>query len=369
MLNKSVILSATLLTAFLAVNAQASQNQKLVFEKPIPASVKITKHTVGLAANATKKVYLMNVKLTQAQKDMLARDITAPVSESLTADKSKLPSKAELSMNGTPVLDQGQHGSCVTFATTAAVDALIGQGDYVSQLCNLELGATLEKQGYIPSGWDGTLGSLILSQIQTFGIMSKDSQRAKTCGGLTEYPLDDPTTIGEPMSLDDFSASSENVNLWSHPILTVFKRFEMANQSFDGEKTLEKVKEAIAGKQDGSDGVYYRVTFGTYIPVDYCDVGACGKYHQTNDSWVLTKEIAKDKYPDLGGHEMVIVGYDDKAVAVDNDGKSHKGLLTLRNSWGEDVGDNGNYYMSYDFFTKFVMEANLVITASDSLKK
>ena len=33
-------------------------------------------------------------------------------------------------------------------------------------------------------------------------------------------------------------------------------------------------------------------------------------------------------------HAIIIAGYDNEAVAVDNKGQKHKGLLTLRNSWG-----------------------------------
>src|SRR3989338_2283243 len=53
---------------------------------------------------------------------------------------SELPSKVKVGMQLTHVLDQGYHGSCVTFAVTAALDAALGAGDYISQLCNLELG-------------------------------------------------------------------------------------------------------------------------------------------------------------------------------------------------------------------------------------
>ena len=35
---------------------------------------------------------------------------------------------------------------------------------------------------------------------------------------------------------------------------------------------------------------------------------------------------------------------------IDKNGLEHKGLITLRNSWGENAGDKGNFYMSYDYF-------------------
>jgi hypothetical protein len=44
-------------------------------------------------------------------------------------------------------------------------------------------------------------------------------------------------------------------------------------------------------------------------------------------------------YP-LGGHCMVIVGYDDRAYG---------GTYIVRNSWGEDVGDKGHFYIPYAY--------------------
>lgn len=40
-----------------------------------------------------------------------------------------------------------------------------------------------------------------------------------------------------------------------------------------------------------------------------------------------------------GGHSMAVVGFDDT-----------RRMFTIRNSWGAGVGDNGYFYMSYDFF-------------------
>lgn len=42
----------------------------------------------------------------------------------------------------------------------------------------------------------------------------------------------------------------------------------------------------------------------------------------------------------IGGHAMICVGYDDK--------KQH---FIIRNSWGEDAGDKGYFYMPYEYLT------------------
>ena len=51
----------------------------------------------------------------------------------------------------------------------------------------------------------------------------------------------------------------------------------------------------------------------------------------------------------------------DDAEAIDQQGKIHKGLFTLRNSWGSHAGDEGNYYVSYDYFKSWAFDLTKVI--------
>lgn len=44
----------------------------------------------------------------------------------------QIPRSVQLGMNDVPVLEQGQHGTCVTFAVTAALDATLHHGQYSS---------------------------------------------------------------------------------------------------------------------------------------------------------------------------------------------------------------------------------------------
>ena len=101
-----------------------------------------------------------------------------------------------------------------------------------------------------------------------------------------------------------------------------------------------------------------RVAFGVLLPrIDLGMVGAVASYKGNQDTWVLTPEITADVRYANAGHEMIITGYDDDAIAIDDKGKQHKGLLTLRNSWGSKYGDNGNFFMSYDYFKLLTFEA------------
>ena len=52
----------------------------------------------------------------------------------------------------------------------------------------------------------------------------------------------------------------------------------------------------------------------------------------------------------LGGHSMVIVGYDDNFTVCD---AKQKGVLIVLNSEGSGWGDGGYGYLSYDFITEY----------------
>lgn len=261
----------------------------------------------------------------------------------------------ELGMGNVPVLDQGMHGSCVTFANTGAIDAVYQQGDYASQLCSLALGKTLENEdSNFPSGWDGSWGPLVLGQLMEYGVVSMDNQRLYGCGGLNEYPKDENGT-GYAMSVNDYNDMAEPITdkvEW-RPILDTIDAFKP--EQHDPDKVLADVKKAL---KEG-----HRVTFGVLLDVYQGMNGATGMHNGLFDTWMLNEEIIQDAEAGQidAGHEMIITGYDDKATAFSFDGTFATGLLTLRNSWGSFAGDNGNYYMSYDHFKLLALEAQAIV--------
>jgi len=344
--------TTAIFSAIISINAYAIE-----FGKPITTSITITKPGLqGASIPAKKQITLMNIKLNTNEKQALMN--YKPQLKDESAD-TLLPTSTQLGMNGVPVLDQGQHGSCVTFASTGAIDAVIGKGDYVSQLCQLELGAYLEKDGYLVSGWDGSWGPWVLDQMNRFGIVSIKDQKSKGCAGVTNYPLDEYYNTGHEMTLDEFKTMSVDVSEKFYPIY-LMNAYYLFDNPGDTSISLNALKQVKQGLVRGN-----RSTFGTLVVVSACEVGACAKHNKSNDTWALTKEVENFNDSDVGGHEMIITGYDDKAIAVDNQGKKHRGLLTLRNSWGEEAGDKGNYYMTYDYFKKFALEAQVIVKAQD----
>lgn len=328
----------------------------------IDQTLKSPKNKSLQSSQAQQNIKLLKIQLSDAAIETFKKRADATTKRPrILMTSSHLPRKVELGMNNVPVLNQGRFGTCVTFATTAALDAALNKGDYISQLCNLQLGLHLEKNGYQSSGWEGSFGRLILSQIEHFGIVSKEKQKTQGCGGLTEYPQFDHPGPETAMSLEQFHEASENIAdnqiTWS-PLLDVF---QATSERVDTTKTIKDIKAAL-NQND-------RVTFAVLLlDFDLGFAGAVGSHTTTNDTWVLTPEIARDIYlrPFFGGHEMVITGYDDDAIAIDDKGREHKGLFTVRNSWGEEFGDKGDFYMSYDYFTVLVIEAQRIRSASSS---
>lgn len=361
------LLSATLLlssTAFAAPDLQITGEIKQTL--PVPEASPTTHHTSTLKQSTPKSITLLKVKLSDnAKKTLAERGLEAsqsPVHHMLNGPISRepvRPSNVQLGMNALPVFDQGQHGACAMFANIAAIDAALQIGDYISPLCQLQLGRHIENLGYTPSGWDGSIGPLVLSQIITFGIINKTEQQRVGCGGLTEYPVNQnlPET---DMSLQDFHAMSEPLSndvAWT----SLLDPFQVFMDKTNPQKTLDAVKDALIHHD--------RLTMGVLLPnLSQGVAGAVGRHHTANDSWILTPELIETltkQQDELAGHETLITGYDDFASATDKHGQIHRGLLTLRNSWGDKVGDQGNFYMSYDFFKILTIEIQRIRALND----
>ena len=258
--------------------------------------------------------------------------------------------RVQLGMNHVPVLNQGSHGTCAMFANTAAIDAVLNKGDYISQLCALELGRYLKNNTYTSSGWHGSWGRIILNQMAVFGLVNKAHERVNGCAGLTEYPLEGPDPL-EELSLSDYHQMSEPIPQHLINWTSILDPYRIVFNQPGMNKIVDDVKRAL---NEGD-----RMTFGILL-IDFNQgtVGAVGTYHTHHDSWVLTSEIASHVYEQtkFAAHAMIITGYDDNAIAMDDQGRQYQGLFTLRNSWGSTMGDSGDFYMTYDYFKAFTLE-------------
>ena len=77
---------------------------------------------------------------------------------------------------------------------------------------------------------------------------------------------------------------------------------------------------------------------------------------------MLTPQVILDLVTNniYAGHEMVVIGYDDNAQVMDDEGNVNVGLFKVRNSWSKQAGDQGDYYISYDHFRVMTGEAHSV---------
>lgn len=340
--------------SILSLSSSIAFSSSLQFEGEL--DIKIQPHSSTISSAKPMEFKLPRVKLSSKAKSALLKNLkTYPRSalqrHSLSAE---LPQKVDLGMEGTPVLNQGRHGSCVTFAITGAINATLGAGDYVSQLCSLELGSWLAIHNELDySGWNGTWGPEVLKQFMEYGAISKNHQKLHGCSGVNSYPLDNDEDEGQPMSASDYKQHSiplSSLIEWQ-PLLAAKEAFM---PSHDPAQMIWMTKEHLAKGN--------RLTFGTLLDVNIDNAGAAGSYKAPHDTWMITPQIILDAvYGDIyAGHEMVIIGYDDNALVSDDEGNVNKGVFILRNSWSEYAGDQGNYYVSYEHFAFLTDEIQVI---------
>lgn len=347
----SIVFTSLMGLAGLAAAAH-SVAESTVFNSGVTGTIPVRIETQD---HQVKVVQLMQLQLSEQIAQVLGRNITMMLSNPRFGEvkSGNLPDKYNATMNSVPVLDQGRWGTCATFASTAGVDATLGlTGDAsVSQLCNLELGKTLNNPPGANGGWDGSFGYIVLGQVQDYGYLPMTYQKVQGCGGLKAYPVNGGSN-GVAMSKEDFEKTAQHSFTQAN-----WKTIHAYNGSFkpldptEGAVALDKVKQAVARGD--------RVVFGTLLDQWAGQAGAVGKYNGVNnDTWLLTDQIKKDieqGWP--AGHEMVIYGYDDSACATYDNGQKQCGLLRLRNSWGEGAGSQGDYFMTYDYFKTMSIES------------
>ncbi len=306
------------------------------------------------AATINKRILFQHIVLSADAQRYLVDHIDGSQEATDLAAVTAAPADAvENAMDNVPVLDQGAFGTCATFATTAALDAAYHHGDYISQLCNLELGQYLHHyHPSYPSGWDGASAESILWQAKTYGVVNIAYQKQAGCGGLKAYPKSG--SMGGPMSTMSFVQHSQK-------IMTAlsYKSLMNINDAFSARVNTTTLLGAV--KLALLKG--HRVVVGILIDDFVSDAGIQASYQAPSDSWVLTPAIIKDVKSKVldGGHALIITGYNENAVITDIFKVPHKGVLTLRNSWGAAAGNQGTYYMSYDYFKAMVMEAKEII--------
>ena len=344
------------------------------------AQLNMQNHIYGQAALPYKNISLLKIYLSERARDKLASALDFAQITTPHINKSSLPAKFQLTVN-VPVQDQGVHGTCATFAASAAIDAALhltsADNDQAgaSELCALQLGAELQAERdkaslvypsvpYENSGWVGMDGASALQRYAAFGYVPKSYQielyNSKLLCGALSYPAhgNTPAGVTTPSAYQQFSHKSFTAGDYK-PV------FSAASYPFGDILTdayLYTIKQALV------DGNYVTIGFNIDDAAGENTAGAVGMFHKANDAWLVNKKIQHDmrNAPHIiDGHEILVTGYDDAAKASyieSGANATQQGLLTLRNSWGKHAGDSGDFYMSYAYFKLMAFEGNIVLT-------
>ncbi len=231
------------------------------------------------------------------------------------------PGAVDIGMSNVPVLDQGQYGTCVTFAATAALDARLNVGNYIDQQCSLALNLYLGN-----NFWNGAYNATqILAPLKQYGIIPK--------GNCFGYNYSNPN---QRVSPDTYQTRSNK---------NYMKSINYTHQNAN----LGAVKAAIKAGQRVAIGTGLANT-GDSISVSGFNMKINGKT-TTGGLWACQQPASSQNYCAVhrSGHEIIIIGYDD-----------NQQLLKIRNSWNTWVGEKGDFYMTYTFFNSMVWDQTIV---------
>ena len=284
---------------------------------------------------------------------------------------ANLPTSTQLGMNGVPVVDQGwEWGTCITSAIVSGLNAYHGWkgSDRISPTCFIQLSRSLPSVTS-DTWWDDGDPTQALMWLSRYGVWTIEQQASiqlngkPACGGLAKYPFTDGasnfTQAPRLIKMAALSAEQDNQRkqdggMGAAMSIHAYKRYAHRAISDDDWHLLSSgmdskpsdILQAIKQSLNDGDRIVVGVFIDPYLSDKGTKLGAMGQYHAANDSWVLTKSISRDvdASRDLSGHAILITGYDDKACV-----NKQCGLLTVRNSVGRDMGDHGDYYLSYDY--------------------
>jgi len=272
----------------------------------------VEKH-VKLLSLAPERLRKMDASLFVKAEKNYATGITHFVTSGTSVD---------LGMANVPVLDQGQFGTCVTFSSTAALDARISGGDFISQQCSLALDQALGD-----NYWEGAdYPSQIIDPLKAYGVVSKDK--------CPEQYGDDSELVN-PSDYKLLADAAESAEV------------EQVTYIYSAKADLNAVKAALksghrvlmAFSLNGDDQLAVQ---GFNVKVDGVqDVGGLWACKQRSSANYCQNSNA--------GHEVLVIGYDDTQQ-----------LLKIRNSWNVQVGDDGDYYMTYTYFNTMAVDSTII---------
>jgi hypothetical protein len=229
-----------------------------------------------------------------------------------------LPTSASVKQFGPTPEDQGNHSTCVGWATayaartiseSSALNRLNRQQTTTNAFSPIFVYKNISKD---PNGQNGTLITDALDLMKKRGIVKRLP---------TEKTLDFKQISASMFNASNRFPISDYVRLFSNP------RGEPGPM---GERVPPVKKSLAEGKP---------VIIGMNTPPSFT---------RSRGLWQPTENPTSN----YGGHAMCVVGYDDD---------KYEGAFEVQNSWGEDWGDEGYTWIRYSDFANFVYQAFEII--------
>ncbi len=235
----------------------------------------------------------------------------AEVFEPLAYDRNSLPSSVSLEKYAPKRLSQGQQGSCVGWASAYAARTILESAATGQDPNSLKFSPAFL---YNQISLEGCQGSYVVDAMKTMvnaGALP-----------LNEFPYDEDNCSKKPTSLQ--------LNEAQRYVMRGYNRLTKDNDDY--------AIDLIAMKQNIAQGA--PVVIGMLVG---------GTFEEMNGqrSWIPNRSDYSNR-DNFGGHAMCVIGYDDKL-----DG----GSFQIMNSWGDDFGQNGLFWMPYEHFEQFTNEA------------
>ncbi len=211
-----------------------------------------------------------------------------------------LPDKTDYTVSMTPVRNQGNEGTCVAFASVVGIKEYQDSREYkkiidLSPRYNYSL---CKKNDGSPEE-EGTYPRVAMKMLLSFGTPPE------------RYWPYKPHQIDKPKHGADKAAMKYRIKAYARI------------------KTNLEMKRSLVINGPFMAGV---------------DVYESWFTEKASKTGLIPMPIKSDQYQ--GGHAICIVGYDDK-----------RKLFKFKNSWGDDWGDSGYGYLTYDYMKQYCVDA------------
>lgn len=243
-------------------------------------------------------------ELPQGRKFGWKRDLPDFRDRICSVSQTVVPPKVDLRPKCPPVYDQGQLGSC----TAQAIAGLIQYDKIALQRPSAVIPSRLFIY-YNERVMEGTIGI-------DAGASIRDGIKSLNTYGFCHEGF-------WPYLEQRFSKRPSDA-CYKEARTNIVQTYERVGQSQKG------IKAVLA---DGFPVVFGSTVFDSFMSNDVAKTGVV-TYPKTTESAV-------------GGHAMLIVGYDDS-----------KRVFIVRNSWGEGWGDKGYCYFPYEYITDMKLSAD-----------